>query len=159
MRKFTYTLSDEDIENILNRLQGYDFILNTDDDETLPDMDYDNAVLVNELQLFFNQALSESLGYCFLQDYPRKKPILYIPKGHHHGEKGHHHIEKIGDGEMEPHFKEAVLMWTSGLVWRKYNIREHDNIDETNTVGYGDSLIINAKGLLKPFRYKSFSTW
>ena len=133
MRKFTYTLSDEDIENILNRLQGYDFILNTDDDETLPDMDYDNAVLVNELQLFFNQALSESLGYCFLQDYPRKKPILYIPKGHHHGEKGHHHIEKIGDGEMEPHFKEAVLMWTSGLVWRKYNIREHDNIDETNT--------------------------
>ncbi len=46
----------------------------------------------------------------------------------------------------------ALILWTAGLLWRKYDIRPNDQIDETYPIGYGDSLIIQAKEMLKPFK-------
>lgn len=50
----------------------------------------------------------------------------------------------------------ALILWTAGLLWRKYNIRSNDNIDESVTIGYGDSLIIQAKEMLKPSKSYGF---
>lgn len=54
---------------------------------------------------------------------------------------------------------EAVQMWAAGLLWRKYNIRVMDQVDETNTTGYGDELIIQSKVTLKRYAYVKVSTW
>lgn len=52
-----------------------------------------------------------------------------------------------------------VYMWTAGLIYKKYVVRENDLIDEDNTIGYGDNLIINAKVGLKPYKAYSFTVW
>lgn len=136
-------LSDKAIENILNRLQGYVFVEDSDD-SSLEDMDYDNAVTRDEIELFYGQALAESLNYCYLVNFPIETVL------------DENQNETV---EMNAIFQEAVYMWCSGLIWRKYDIRANDQVDESNTVGYGDSLIINAKQLLKPFKHMEFAVW
>ncbi|AMK16319.1 hypothetical protein [Methanobrevibacter olleyae] len=136
------SLTEQEQKNIINRLQGY-IIVTNHDDPLLEDMDYDNAITIEELELFYHQALLESLGYCYLIDYPTEE--IY--------ENG----ETIT--RMNQQFQEAVSLWCSGLIWRKYDIRINDNIDESVTIGYGDSLIISAKQLLNPFKNIQFSTW
>lgn len=137
------SLSDKAVDNILNRLQGY-VLVEDSEDSSLEDLNYDNAVTRKEIDLFYGQALSESLNYCYLVNFPIEKVI------DEHGE------ESV---DMNPIFQEAVFMWCSGLIWRKYDIRANDQIEESNALGYGDSLIINAKQLLKPFRHMEFAVW
>ena len=42
-------------------------------------------------------------------------------------------------------------MWTAGLIWKKYNVKENELMDQTNAYGYGDQLIAQAKKLLQPY--------
>lgn len=51
----------------------------------------------------------------------------------------------------------ALILWTAGLLWRKYDVRPNDQIDETYSIGYGDSLIIQAKEMLKPYKKYNFN--
>ena len=137
------SLSTETTNTILNRLQGY--ILTTDlNDPELTDMDYDNAITQNEIDLFYNQALNESLNYCYLQNFPTETIT---------------NEEEEEEVVMDTTFKEAVTLWCSGLIWRKYDIRANDNIDESVSYGDGDSLINSAKEMLQPFMYTKFACW
>ena len=62
---------------------------------------------------------------------------------------------------MDNQFQEAVINWCAGLVWRKYDIRANDQVEETGSyvVSYGDQLIIDAKNILQPFVHKSVGFW
>ena len=51
----------------------------------------------------------------------------------------------------------ALILWTAGLLWRKYDVRPNDQIDESYSIGYGDSLIIQAKEMLKPYKKYNFN--
>ena len=51
----------------------------------------------------------------------------------------------------------ALILWTAGLLWRKYDVRPNDQIDDTYPIGYGDSLIIQAKEMLKPYKKYNFN--
>lgn len=53
----------------------------------------------------------------------------------------------------------AVILWSAGLIWNKYNVRSNNQIDETNTLGFGDKLIVQAKEILKPFKSYSFHAY
>lgn len=50
-----------------------------------------------------------------------------------------------------PPVHEALLKWTAGLIWKKYNVKEVELTDRTNNYGYGDQLISSAKNMLKPY--------
>ena len=52
-----------------------------------------------------------------------------------------------------------TCMWTAGELWRKYNVRVNDQLDESYPVGYGDQLIISAKAALKPFKKYRFTAF
>ena len=53
-----------------------------------------------------------------------------------------------------PVYDTAIIFWTAGLIWEKYNQKENSQLDDTNPNpwGYGDKLIIQAKEMLKPFK-------
>lgn len=53
----------------------------------------------------------------------------------------------------------ALVMWASGLIWNKYNLRSNEQVDETNSLGFGDKLIVQAKEMLKPFKSYSFNAY
>lgn len=61
------------------------------------------------------------------------------------------------DLTLIPIIDTAIILWTAGLIWRKYDIRPNDQIDESFTIGYGDSLIIQAKEMLKPYKNYNFN--
>lgn len=120
-------------EDILDYLQGWIIVTNTDsnytsDGEINPllgtdeKFDYDKQISSDEVQRFYIKTLNQVKSYTNRQ-YILNDPIVY----------------------------EAISAWCAGLLWRKYNIRSRDNIDETNTIGYGDELIIKSKQSLKKF--------
>lgn len=61
--------------------------------------------------------------------------------------------------EDEPIIQECICLWAAGLLWRKYNLKITNQDDETNTLGYGDELIIKAKNTIKPYRYRKLVIW
>lgn len=60
---------------------------------------------------------------------------------------------------INEHLLPFIYMWCAGLLWKKYDIRPNDLIDETYPIGYGDQLIITAKTGLKPYKKYSFTAW
>ena len=86
------------------------------------EFDYNKKVTSEEVLHFFDVATNYALAYTQLSDFNN------IP---------------ISDT--------ALILWTAGLLWRKYDIRPNDQIDESYPIGYGDSLIIQAKEMLKPY--------
>lgn len=92
------------------------------------DMDYNKKVSSEEILHFYNVASDYALSYTQLTDFTN------VP---------------ISDT--------ALILWTAGLLWRKYDIRQNDQIEETVTIGYGDSLIIQAKEMLKPYKNYNFN--
>lgn len=68
---------------------------------------------------------------------------------------------KLSENELfsEAVNRTAVVMWTAGLLWNKYNIRTNNQLDETNTLGYGDKLVVQAKEMLKPSKSYEFYAW
>lgn len=90
--------------------------------------EYNKTVTADEVINFYNIAYNYALSYIKLNEFPEL--IQPIPT--------------------------ALFMWTAGLLWNKYNIRSNNQIDETNTLGFGDKLIVQAKEMLKSFKYYNF---
>ena len=92
------------------------------------DMDFNKKVTRDEILHFYDVATNYALSYTQLTDFQN------VP---------------ISDT--------ALILWTAGLLWRKYDVRPNDQIDEAYSIGYGDSLIIQAKEMLKPFKKYHFN--
>lgn len=92
------------------------------------DMDINKKVSSDEILHFYEVAKNYALSYTQLTDFTN------VP---------------ISDT--------ALILWTAGLLWRKYDVRPNDQIDETYPIGYGDSLIIQAKEMLKPYKKYNFN--
>ena len=97
----------------------------------LTDMDYDKEVTSEEVEDAFNSATNYATSFCYLEELPKNNPIVDT----------------------------ALDFWAAGLLWKKYDIRPNDQEDESYTIGYGDNLIIQAKQMLKPFKYYEFEAW
>ena len=92
------------------------------------EMDYNKKVSDEEILHFYDVANNYALSYTQLADFSN------VP---------------ISDT--------ALILWTAGLLWRKYDVRPNDQIDDTYPIGYGDSLIIQAKEMLKPYKKYNFN--
>lgn len=125
---------NKDIQlDILDYLQGWIITTETNNNynlngeinpllDTNEKFNFDKKITEDELKRFFQKAIKQ------VKSYTNRPYIL-----------------------NDPSVYEAINCWCAGLLWRKYNIRSRDNIDETNTLGYGDELIIKAKQSLKRF--------
>ena len=139
------TVSEEIKKNILNLLQGYITSTDKDNDDSLTEMDYNNIITDEELELFYSQAVSQSLSHCYLVNFPTEVIL----------------VDGVETVVMNRQYQYGVLLWCAGLIWRKYDIRANDQIEETGSfvISYGDQLIIDAKKQLEPFVYKSVGFW
>ena len=123
------------IKEVLLKLDNW-VVTNIDNDENLnesnslelDEMDYNKEVSSEEILHFYSVAENYALSYTQLTDFSD------VP---------------ISDT--------AIIFWTAGLLWKKYDIRPNDQIDETYPIGYGDSLIIQAKEMLKPYKKYNFN--
>ena len=120
------------IDKILVHLQGY--VLDTEAEQgEYNDLEYDKKISENEITSFYELTISYTLSYLQLAKLPS---II------------------VDDAEVtNPVVQDAICMWTAGKIWQKYNVRVNNNEDETNTLGYGDKLVIQAKEILKPYKY------
>ena len=129
-------------KSILNKLQGYITTSQRDSAENITEMEYDNAISEEEIEDFYYQSLSQCLSYCYLVNFP---------------------TETIENNVviMNRQFENAVILFAAGLIWRKYDIRANDNVEEVGSyvISYGDQLIIDAKKQLEPFIFKSVAFW
>lgn len=128
-------LNDDYINRILSYLQGW-FILEEPEEEIqkeyatsflehqeLPNsLDEVNHITREELDLFFDKGMEHVKAWIWF-DYIPSVPVVH----------------------------EALLKWTAGLIWKKYNVKEVELTDRTNNYGYGDQLISSAKAMLKPY--------
>lgn len=120
------------IKEVLFKLDNW-MVTDVDNDDNLidseyNDMDFNKKVSSEEILHFYKVAQDYALSYTQLPNFTN------IP---------------ISDT--------ALILWTAGLLWRKYDIRPNDQIDESISIGYGDSLIIQAKEMLKPYKKYDFN--
>lgn len=124
------------IDKVLAHLQGYVLESKIDKDD-LTDLDYDKKISSYEILTFYEIASSYALSYLNRTEFPTR-------------------LKKVENSEVEvidPIVNDALCMWTAGKIWQKYNVRVNNNEDDTNTLGYGDKLVIQAKEMLKPYKY------
>lgn len=122
------------IKEVLLKLDNW-VVDNIDSDDDLiesnsieyDDMDFNKKVTQDEIIDFYRVAINYAVSYTQLTNLPSNSII-----------------------------DTALILWTAGLLWRKYDIRPNDQIDETYSIGYGDSLIIQAKEILKPYKKYNF---
>lgn len=122
---------EEIIEKTLIKLDGW--VLDTTvEDEHLTTMDYNKSISRDEILEWFKVATDYAMSYLRLSDVS--------------------HVVI---------FDTAVILWTAGLIWQKYNQQINNNLDETNPnpFGYGDKLVIQAKEMLKPYKSYSFNAY
>ena len=120
------------IKEVLFKLDNW-MVTDVDNDDNLIDseyneMDFNKKVSSEEILHFYKVAQDYALSYTQLPNFTN------IP---------------ISDT--------ALILWTAGLLWRKYDVRPNDQIDESISIGYGDSLIIQAKEMLKPYKKYDFN--
>ena len=130
----------EIIEKVLLHLQGY-VIDSTVTSDELSDLDYDKKVSSTEVLNFYELAKSYALTYMNREEFPYKEIVEIVEE------------TETTIRQYNPIICNAIHMWTAGLLWKKYDIRTNNQTDETNTLGYGDILIIQSKEMLKPFKY------
>lgn len=124
------------IDKVLAHLQGYVLESKVDKDD-LTDLDYDKKISSYEILTFYEITSSYALSYLNRTEFPTQ-------------------LKKVENSEVEvidPIVNDALCMWTAGKIWQKYNVRVNNNEDDTNTLGYGDKLVIQAKEMLKPYKY------
>ena len=105
------------------------WVLDTDiTSKDLQDMDYNKSITSNEIISTYNDVTE------YAKSYLQRTDLTDVP---------------VADT--------ALIYWTAGSLWQKYNQNINNQLDETNPNpwGYGDRLIIQAKEMLKP--YKSYS--
>lgn len=123
------------IKEVLLKLDNW-VVDNIDSDDDLiesnsleyDDMDFNKKVTQDEIIDFYRVAINYAVSYTQLTNLPSNSII-----------------------------DTALILWTAGLLWRKYDIRPNDQTDESVTIGYGDSLIIQAKEILKPYKKYNFN--
>ena len=123
------------IKEVLFKLDNW-VVENVDEDDDLYennslecyDMDFNEKVTDEEILHYHQVAINYAKSYTQLTDFSN------VP---------------ISDT--------ALIIWTAGLLWRKYDVRPNDQIDESYSIGYGDSLIIQAKEMLKPYKKYNFN--
>ena len=116
------------ITQILLKLDNW--VLDTDiTSKELTDMDYNKSVTSDEIINTFNDVTN------YAKSYLQRNDLTNVP---------------VADT--------ALIYWTAGTLWQKYNQNINNNLDETNTnpFGYGDRLVIQAKEMLKPYKSYSF---
>lgn len=118
-----------DYDKILVYLDG--FILTSDfDEEDFPaDLEYNKILNPNEIKEFYEVATSNAKSY----------------------------LDLNANNDISHELLPFIYMWTAGLIYKKYDIRPNDLVDETYPVGYGDQLIISAKTGLKPYKTYEFN--
>ena len=124
---------NEIINSVLVHLQGYV----VESDEPISDLEYDKKVSSDEVLSFYRITTS------YVKSYINQSELPTI-------------TETVEDEEIEvtdPIVLDALSMWTAGRLWQKYNVRTNNQEDETNILGYGDKLVIQAKEILKPYKY------
>ena len=123
----------EIIDAVLVHLQGYI----VDSEMVVSDLEYDKKVSSTEVLSFYRITKSYVLSYLNRTELPT--------------------ITECVDGEKvereDPIVLDALAMWTAGKLWQKYNVRVNNNEDDTTPFGYGDKLVIQAKEILKPYKY------
>lgn len=102
------------------------------EEEDLTDMDYNKSVTADEVLDTYNDITQYAKSYLQTDD------LTNIP---------------VADT--------ALIYWTAGALWQKYNQNINNNMDETNVnpLGYGDRLVIQAKEMLKPYKSYSFRAY
>lgn len=124
---------NEIIDSVLVHLQGYV----VESDEPISDLEYDKKVSSDEVLTFYQITTSYVKSYINQSELPTVTEI-------------------VEDEEIEvtdPIVLDALSMWTAGRLWQKYNVRTNNQEDETNILGFGDKLVIQAKEILKPYKY------
>lgn len=106
------------------------WILDNQNNANVSSTKYNKKIKADELLYFYNVATDYALSYTQLDD------VISLNIG-----------------------CTAVCMWGAGLIWNKYNIRSNNQIDETNILGFGDKLIVQAKEMLKPYKAYSFTAY
>lgn len=122
-------MEQEDIiTQTLNKLDNWVLDTKIEEDE-LTDMDYNKSVTSEEILNTYNDVVNYAISYLQRQDF-----------------------------ENIPVSDTALIFWTAGLLWQKYNQNINNQLDETNPnpFGYGDRLVIQAKEMLKPYKSYSF---
>lgn len=105
------------------------WILDTDTEASR--LEYNKKVSIDELKQYYLTTLQYARAYL-----------------------GYDETDTIGE-----HLLLFIYMWTAGSIYKKYDIRPNDLIDETYPVGYGDQLIITAKSGLTPYKKYTFTAW
>ncbi len=123
----------EIIDAVLLHLQGYI----VDSEMVVSDLEYDKKVSSTEVLSFYRITKSYVLSYLNRTELPTLIECV-------DGEK----VER-----EDPIVLDALAMWTAGKIWQKYNVRVNNNEDDTTPFGYGDKLVIQAKEILKPYKY------
>ena len=124
---------NEIIDSVLVHLQGYV----VESDEPISDLEYDKKVSSDEVLSFYRITTSYVKSYINQSELPTVTEI-------------------VEDEEIEvtdPIVLDALSMWTAGRLWQKDNVRTNNQEDETNILGFGDKLVIQAKEILKPYKY------
>ena len=99
-------------------------------DDDQDTLDYNKKVNRNEILRLYSTVTSEVISYLDTDEH-QDTPLIF----------------------------DFTCMWTAGELWRKYNVRVNDQLDESYPVGYGDQLIISAKAALKPFKKYRFTAF
>jgi hypothetical protein len=124
--------SEEMCLNILDYLQGWSTSKNSVDinGDTLQ-LNDNNVVGYDEVKRYWTRVLVLVQNYLCRDSVPDIPEIVY-----------------------------AVCKWTAGLLYKKYNVRANDNMEDDQVqVGYGDFLIHSAKDELSPYRFSKLSMW
>lgn len=124
---------NEIIDSVLIHLQGYVI----ESDEPISDLEYDKKVSSDEVLSFYRITTSYVKSYINQSELPTVTEI----------------VEDEEIKVTDPIVLDALSMWTAGRLWQKYNVRTNNQEDETNILGFGDKLVIQAKEILKPYKY------
>ena len=124
---------NEIIDSVLLHLQGYV----VESDEPISDLEYDKKVSSTEVLTFYRITTSYVKSYINQSELPTVTEI----------------VEDEEIKVTDPIVLDALSMWTAGRLWQKYNVRTNNQEDETNILGFGDKLVIQAKEILKPYKY------
>ena len=134
----------EIIKQILYHLDGWKTDEEIEANDELTDMDYNKVIPAEEVLHFYNVAYNYALSYTGLTSFPTITTVTTIDE------------EPVEITEISPQVLNGIFMWSAGLLWRKYDIRSNDQIDDTMTIGYGDQLVIQAREILKTIKGYSF---
>ena len=121
----------EIITQTLSKLDNWVLDTQIREDE-LTDMDYNKSVTETEILDTYDDAFNYCISYLQREDF-----------------------------ENIPVIDTALIFWTAGILWQKYNQNINNQLDETNPnpFGYGDKLVIQAKEMLKPYKQYSFRAY